>query len=144
GETDGSDWREAELGGWHRGPRGRRLLRETRRGPSGEAPDDERQGVQRVPQPDSRGTEAPPFSQGIARKSRSRGAEGLEFADFLARNHDALDLGRPFPYLKDLRIPHPLLHGLVLHVAGPSEDLDGVRGDFHRDVRREQFRHARL
>src|SRR5207249_2735309 len=73
-----------------------------------------------------------------------KAAESLEFADFLARNHDALDLGRPFPYLKDLRIPHPLLHGLVLHVAGPSEDLDGVRGDFHRDVRREQFRHARL
>src|SRR5207253_1996383 len=82
----------------------------TTRGPFGEAPDDERQGVQRVPQPDSRGTKAPPLSQGVARKSRSRGAEGLELADFLARDHDALDLGRPFPDLKDLRIPHPLLH----------------------------------
>src|SRR5439155_197835 len=100
--------------------------------------------VNSVLQANSRRPKPPPFSQGNTQKIRSRGAEGLELADFLARDHDALDLRRPFPYLKDLRIPHPLLHRLVLHVARPPEDLDGVRGDFHRDVRREQFRHARL
>src|ERR1043165_2047284 len=61
-----------------------------------------------------------------------------------ARDHEALDLGGAFEDRVDLRVAVPALDGVVTHVAGAAEDLDGVLGDPHGGLAREQLRHGTL
>src|SRR5439155_755785 len=60
------------------------------------------------------------------------------------RDHHALDLVRAFVDLRDLRVPHVPLDGVVTRVPVAAEDLDGVGRHPHRRVRREALRHGRL
>src|SRR5690242_12179422 len=52
----------------------------------------------------------------------------------LPRHDDALDLVRSLVDLRDLGVPHHALDRVVPGVAGPAEELDGVRRDAHRRV----------
>ena len=52
----------------------------------------------------------------------------------LAGDDGALDLVGALVDLKDLGIPHQLLHGVVLHVAVAAHDLNAVHGALHAGV----------
>src|SRR3989449_10735019 len=56
----------------------------------------------------------------------------------------ALDLVGAFVDLRDLRVTHEALDGILARVAVAAEDLHGVGGDLHRRVAREALRHRRL
>src|SRR5512133_629864 len=72
---------------------------------------------------------------------RQRGRALLAY--HLARNHETLDLVRALVDLRDLRVAHHPLNGVLLHVAVAAEDLDGVGGHVHRDVGAVELRHGR-
>src|SRR5690242_2463934 len=59
----------------------------------------------------------------------------------LSRDDDALDLGRAFVNLRHLRIPEQSLDGEILDVAVPAEDLDGLCGDPHGGLTRDELAH---
>src|SRR4051812_9749516 len=61
-----------------------------------------------------------------------------------AGDHEALDLRRAFEDRVDLRVAVPLLDGVVLHVAGPAEDLDRLFGGLHRDLTGVELAHRAL
>src|SRR5947208_1650472 len=44
----------------------------------------------------------------------------------MLRDHEPLDLARPFVDLQHLRVPHQLLHRVLLHVPVPPEHLHRV------------------
>src|SRR5713101_7100403 len=50
------------------------------------------------------------------------------------RNHQPLNLGRPFPDLVDLGVAHPFLDGVLADVAVAAKDLNGVDRDLHRHI----------
>ena len=78
------------------------------------------------------------------RRSRARAA-----ADLLQRvleapgDHHALHLVGALVDLGDLGVAHHPLDREVLRVAGPAEQLDGVRGHLHGDVGRERLGRGR-
>src|SRR5215468_2516134 len=63
--------------------------------------------------------------------------------DHLAGDHEALDLVRALVDLRDLRVAHHALDGVLLDVAVPAEDLHRVRRHRHCDVAAEELRHRR-
>src|SRR6266508_428334 len=142
GETDESNRREGGARRVDRGHGRHRFLREAKGRASRRPALDERQGVYRIPRPPARTPEDPALPRRGARKDRSNLAKGLELADLLARDDEPLDLRGALPDLEDFRVPHPLLHRLVLHVAGAAKDLHRVRRDLHRHVRGQELRDA--
>src|SRR5665213_4250773 len=60
------------------------------------------------------------------------GFRGAPLADHRARDHDPLDLLRPFVDLRDLGVAHHPLDGVFGRVAVTAEQLAGVAGDAHR------------
>src|SRR5215218_7586135 len=70
------------------------------------------------------------------------GGRGLGAArqQYLAGDHEALDLGRALVELHDLRVAHQLLDRVLLDEAVAAVDLHGVGGDLHRRVRGEALR----
>src|SRR5262245_53366516 len=62
----------------------------------------------------------------------------------LARDHEALDLGRSLVDLEERRVAHELLDRELLDVPVAAEDLDGIGRDLHARVRREALRHRRV
>src|SRR6476661_9386377 len=80
---------------------------------------------------------------------RMGGCDGITFlrltvcalVEQLSRDHDSLDLRRPFVDLRDLGIAEIALDGVVLHVAVAAEQLDRLRRDPHRRLAREELAH---
>src|SRR3954452_4999793 len=60
-----------------------------------------------------------------------------------AGDHEALDLVGALVDLRDLRVAHHPLDGVLVHVAVAAEHLDGLDRDRHRGVRGEQLGHRR-
>src|SRR5688500_11725071 len=79
---------------------------------------------------------------GEMRSARSAGASPSRLRVQLARDHDALNLGRAFIQLGHLRIAKEALNGVLLHVAIAAEDLHGLRRDPHGRLAREQLAHG--
>src|SRR5437867_6866816 len=50
------------------------------------------------------------------------GPDELKLANLLAGDHEPLDLRGALPDLEHLRVPHPLLRGLVPHVPRPRSE----------------------
>src|SRR5207245_4184869 len=99
------------------GLRRRRFLRETWNHPYREVAHDDGQRVHGVPGGRARVPQALAVAPRGTREARSARPEGLELSDLFARDDESLDLRGPFPDLEDLRVAHPLLDGLVFHVA---------------------------
>src|SRR5690348_17236441 len=60
----------------------------------------------------------------------------------MARDHDALDLGRALADFTDLCIPHEALDGIVLGVAVATVYLHRFDRGSHRKLRAEELRHC--
>src|SRR6476661_6175277 len=60
------------------------------------------------------------------------------------RDHEALDLRRALEDRVDLRVPVPLLHRVLTHVAVAAEDLNRLLGDPHRDLTGLELAHRAL
>src|ERR687895_720914 len=73
-----------------------------------------------------------------------RSISRLTWEKYLPCDHEPLDLRGALVDLEQLRVAHELLDGVLLHVAVAAENLDGVRRDLHRRVRREALRERRL
>src|SRR3954471_12340066 len=54
--------------------------------------------------------------------------------EHLARDHEALHLVRALVDLRDLRVPHHALDGVLLDEAVAAEDLDRLGRHVHRNV----------
>ena len=57
-------------------------------------------------------------------------------------DHDPLDLSCSFPDLADLGVSHHPLHGVVLGVPHPPEELNGLGRDPHAKLRTVELRHG--
>src|SRR3954465_11711308 len=66
---------------------------------------------------------------------------GALLLDHLARDHEPLDLVRALVDLRDLRVAHHPLDGILLDVAVAAEDLHRVGRDLHRHVGAVELRH---
>src|SRR5919201_4373730 len=66
---------------------------------------------------------------------------GAEMRVELPRDDDALDFGRAFINLRDLRVSEQPLNGIFLYIAVAAEDLDRLRRHPHRRFARHQFCH---
>src|SRR2546423_1203161 len=85
----------------------------------------------------------PNASGGASRLANSGQEEGPIFLEHLAGDHEPLDLVRALVDLRDLRVAHHPLDGVLLDVAVAAEDLDCVGRDLHRDVGAEELCHRR-
>src|SRR5438093_706966 len=93
--------------------------------------------------PTLRGRAPQKAARGLAHRGRRAGASGAERLQDVAGHDDALDLVRPLVDLRDLRIAHHPLHGILADVAVAPEDLNGVGRDLHGGIRREALRGGR-
>src|SRR5436190_7127535 len=87
--------------------------------------------------------DCPNLSGGASFLANSGKRRGALLTDHLARDHEALDLIGALVDLRDLRVAHHPLDGVLLHVAVAAEDLDGVGRHVHRDVGAVELRHRR-
>src|SRR5437667_11998702 len=63
-----------------------------------------------------------------------RQEERAALTGHLAGDHEALDFLRALVDLRDLRVAHEALDGVLLDIAVAAEDLDGLGRRVHRDV----------
>src|SRR2546423_2997579 len=82
----------------------------------------------------------------ISIKRAEAETRALSFArhEQFARDHEPLDLRGALVDLVQLRVAHQLLDRVLLHVPVAAENLHGIDGHLHADVRREALRIARL
>src|SRR5258707_12718685 len=84
-----------------------------------------------------------PSSLMMLERSNTSKEEGARLAHHLAGDHEALHFLRALVDLRDLRVAHEALDGVLLDVAVAAEDLDGLRRREHRDVAALELRHRR-
>src|SRR3954471_14040375 len=95
-------------------------------------------------QPANRTTVVSPMHSATAAANRIRRTGGATpSAPHRAGDHEALDLVRALVDLRDLRVAHHALDGVLVDVAVAAEHLDRLDGHRHRGVRGEQLRHRR-
>src|SRR4051794_11373076 len=82
-----------------------------------------------------------PNASGGASLANAREEGAALLLDHLARDHEALDLVRALVDLRDLRVAHHPLDGVLLDVAVAAEDLHRVGCDLHRHVGAIELRH---
>src|SRR3954470_6942939 len=95
-------------------------------------------------QPANATTAVSPMHSATAAANRIRRTGGATpSAPHRAGDHEALDLVRALVDLRDLRVAHHPLDGVLVDVAVAAEDLHRLDRHGHRGVRREQLCHRR-